>query len=200
MGHLLQVEQQVVNPEADPLADRGGLCGLEVGAAEADEGLCLEGLGGQPLDHGRQAGGHEIERLADEHEVGVVGDEGARGPEVDDRTGSRTVIGEGVEMSKHVVPHPALVVGRPGKVDRVEVSPHFGELLRRDGQAQFGLALGEGQPDPPPERVAVVVAPQPRHLGGGVAGGKRVFPAVAIGCGGSLHAGGSPKECGVTYQ
>ena len=52
MGDLLEIEEQVVDPEADPLADRGGLRRLEMRAAKADEILRLECLRGQPLDHG----------------------------------------------------------------------------------------------------------------------------------------------------
>ena len=58
---LLEVEQEIMNPEANPLADRGGLRGLQVGAAETDQIAILHRTVGQPLDHHGQAGRDEIE-------------------------------------------------------------------------------------------------------------------------------------------
>ena len=82
------------------------------------------------------------------------------------------------------------------------MSPLLRELALRDRQAEFGLRLGERQPGFPPEHVAVVVAPEPCHLGRCVSRGERIVPEIAgIGMAVGVHmrapvgreAGGEPR-------
>jgi hypothetical protein len=120
----------------------------------------------------------QAEAVSHDHEVGVVGDEGAGGPQVQEGPRRRRLVGEGVHVRHHVVAEAALVARRGGEVRVVEVRPHLGQRLVRDRQAQLTLGLRQRQPDPAPQPDAVRLAPQTLHRGGRVTGAERRGPAL----------------------
>lgn len=61
----------------------------------------------------------------------------ASGTEMDDGRSSWTLFAEYVNVRHHVVPGSLLFFGRGLEIDFVNVSLHFGDLLRLDGQAEF---------------------------------------------------------------
>ena len=168
-----------MDPEADALADGGGLGGLQVGEAEADDAAGLQCLGGEGLDHHRQPGSDQIEAVAHHHQIGVVGDKGTRGPEVEDRPGLGAGIAIGVQVGENVVPHLLLVGGRLHEIDRLQMGAELGDLLRRDRQAQLRLRLRQSQPGLTPQPVAMAIAPEAGHFRRGIPGCQRVFPHIA---------------------
>ena len=86
------------------------------------------------------------EGLAEQDQVGIVGDETARGPQVDDRPRRRALIAVGVDVGHHVVPELFLVNGRGFEIDVVDMLPQFRELAVGDRQTEFVLGLCQGHP------------------------------------------------------
>ena len=178
MGEFGKVEEEVVDPQADPLADCCRLSRLKMGVAQADQVPRLQGTIRQSLDRRGQAGNQDFHRIPQQHQVGIVGHKGAGGTEVQDRPRLRAGVAEGVQMGKDIVPHLSLVAGSLGKVDRLDRLPHRRQLGFGDREAEFGLSFGKGQPRLPPEAVAIAVAPNRRHLGGGIACGEGIVPDI----------------------
>ncbi len=87
MAHLGQVHEEVLQPQTGPLADGGELGRLKVGVGEAGEGAVTAGEAGELAGGCRQPPCEELQGLPDEQDVGVVGDEGAGGAEVEDASG-----------------------------------------------------------------------------------------------------------------
>ena len=106
---LAEVEDQLVAPEGRPLADRDELRGLEVGVAEAGQVLPAVGEVGQGVDRADEPVADQSERLADQDQVGVVGDVATGRAQVDDRPGLGRGVAEGVDVGHHVVAEPLLV-------------------------------------------------------------------------------------------
>ena len=176
---LLDVQREVLHPERGPLAHGGELGRLEVGVGQAGHGR--RAAAAKPLqrvEHGQQPAQHEAEAFADDQQVGVVGDEGAGGAEVEEGPGRGRLVAEGVDVGHHVVAEPPLVLGGRGQVGVVEMGAHLRQRRVRDVEPQLPLRLGQRQPEPAPEADAVRLAPEPLHGGRGVAGAERGTPAV----------------------
>ena len=143
---LLDIEKQVVEPEAGPLADGGGLGGLEMGVGQAGQSLVLlrkvteSGHGVyQELPHQQQAVPHL-------QNVGVVTHIAGGGAQVDDGLGLGADLAEGEHMGHHVVPDLVLMRRGGGIVDVVNVLAHLLNLLVADGDAQLLLRLRQRDP------------------------------------------------------
>ena len=119
------------------------------------------------------------EGLPVEDQVRVVPDEGAAGPEVDDALCRGRYVAEEVHVRHDVVAEAALVLGGLLEIQVVEPLPHLVQGLRRDGEAELVLCLGQGQPQAPPGSVAFGRSEDGLHLAGGVALPERM--AIAIG-------------------
>ena len=78
MLDFLQVLHQVVGPQAGPLAHRRGLGRLEVGKAQAGKAAIPCGERGQAIDGRHQPGTQQLERFAEQDQIGIVGDVAAR--------------------------------------------------------------------------------------------------------------------------
>ena len=109
---VLQVQQQVLDPEGGPLAHGGGLGRLEVGEAQA--GLVLP-LGGEAAPGRRSTSSRrraqQPQGLAADEQVAVVGDEAAGGPQVDDGPGGGRLVAPGVDGGHDVVAQAGLMAG-----------------------------------------------------------------------------------------
>src|SRR5262249_51149752 len=90
--HFVEIEREILRPQAGALAHRDGLRDLEVRVAETR-------LRAPALRERRERGDHRDQALLDEtqgaaieDQVRVVGDEAARGTEVDDRSRLRAQV------------------------------------------------------------------------------------------------------------
>jgi hypothetical protein len=90
-----------------------------------------------------------LQTLAEQDQVGVVGDKATRGPQVQDVAGLGADVAPGVDMRHYIVPQPPLVFGGAGQVNVVEGATQGIELFGADaglavriGQPQLGLGLG----------------------------------------------------------
>ena len=175
---LLDIHREVLHPERGALADGRELRRLEMGVGQAGRGTPLHGEHFECIEHRQQPPQHHPEPVPHHHHIGVVGDEGAGGTEVDHRARRRGLLAEGVHVGHHVVPEPLFVLRRLPQVGVVEVRPHLGDRGLGDGEPELPLALGQRQPDAAPEADAVRLAPEALHLGGGVAGAERGTVAV----------------------
>ena len=112
MLDLAQVEDQLVAPERGALADRHELRRLEVGVAQAGQRLVRLGEPAQGVDRGGRLVADDLQRRADQDQVGVVGDVAARRAQVDDRPGRGRRVAVGVDVRHHVVAESPLVAAR----------------------------------------------------------------------------------------
>jgi hypothetical protein len=97
---------------------------------------------------------------------------------VQEWAGRGRLLTEGVHVRHDVVPEAALVAGGGDEIGVVEVGPHLGQRLLRNGEAQLALRFRQRQPQPAPQADAVRLAPECLHRGRGVAGAQRRAPAV----------------------
>ena len=118
---FVQVQDEIVAPEAGAFADGGQLGRLEVREAERLQVAVACGKAGQGVDDADQAVAQQTQPLAHQDQVSVVGDIAAGGAEVDDVARGRGGVAIGVDVGHHVVAQAVLVAGRPGEVDVVHV-------------------------------------------------------------------------------
>ena len=141
----------------------------------AERGFVAPPLGevGEGAEDGDDARPQQRHPLPHLEKIAVVGDEAARGAEVDDAAGRGGAVPEGVDVRHHIVLEARLVAGDGVEVDVVEVRPHLGERLVGNGHAKRLLRLREGEPETAPEAVTGLWAPEREHRRGGVAFGER---------------------------
>jgi len=144
---VLGIEEKVLEPEAEALANGGGLGSLEVGVAKAGVRLVLGREAGEELEDMKEFLEEEREGLFELDEVGVVSDVGGGGAEVDDGFGVGAGVAEGVDMGHDVVAEFFFVGVDFVKVDVGGGRLHLGNLFGRDGEAMFVLGFGEGNPE-----------------------------------------------------
>jgi hypothetical protein len=92
-----------LDPEGGTLSDGGELSRLEVSPSESRKVLVLVGKLGETLDHNGKLGKDDVAGVAEENEVGIVGDVAGGGSEVNDGGGGRGVETENVDVSHNVV-------------------------------------------------------------------------------------------------
>jgi hypothetical protein len=172
-----------VTPQRRTFANRHELRRLEVGVAQAGQSLPLPGKGRQCVDCCNRLVADERKGLTHQDQVGVVGHEAARRPQVDDRTSDRGCVAQGVDVRHHVVPKSLFVGVRQVEIDGVQLAAQGRDLFRGDMQAQGLLRLGQGNPQPPPCRELGLRRPEPRHLPARVASDQRIVVDVVRGHG-----------------
>ena len=153
----LEIEQEVLQPQAGSFADRGRLGGLEMGHAEGRFVGPLLGKCGKGRHHRQNPCNHEIEGVAGDDEVRVVADVGRSRAEMEDRFGRRGEVGKGLEVGHDVVPGAFLVFPHPLEIvgGHLEVGQHLLEGFGWDLEPQLALGGGQRQPQAPPRGVAV---------------------------------------------
>jgi hypothetical protein len=178
---ILEVQQQVLDPERGPLAHGGGLGGLEVREPERGLVLPLGREGRQGRDHVLQAAAQQGQRLLHDEQVAVVGDETAGGPQVDDGARAWRLFAPGIDRRHHVMPQGGFMFRNDVEVHRVLGGPQFGELSLGHGQPKFRLGFGQGDPEPPPHPLAVERRQQAHHGLAGVAAGQGMLESLQFG-------------------
>ena len=178
---LLQVEDEILQPERAALSDRRRLGRLEVGVPEGGHVAVAAGEVGERLDAEHDPVANELKGVPMQDQVRVVPDERRRGTQVDDARRGGGVVAEEVDVRHHVVAEATLVLGGLLEVDGVERRAHLIERLLRDVQPDLPLALREREPQAAPRPVAVPRREDLLHLGRRVAVGERMAVAIEVG-------------------
>lgn len=134
-----QIHQQVLKPQACSLSDGDELGGLSVGETKAGQILVLVGERGKLINHDGELGDQDIESVAEEDQIGIVGAVARSGTPVDDTGGSGGNLAERMNVSHDVVPPALLLLG--GNLELVilngEVGLHLLNGIAGNGQTEF---------------------------------------------------------------
>ncbi len=164
MFQFCQIQHQVVGPHGGAFTDGGGLSGLEVGQAQARQIAVTGGKGGQPINDRHQPDTNDIDRFAQQNQIGVVRDETTGGSPVDDRPRRGADIAVSVHVGHYVVAETAFILPRGIEVDVLRLALQLGNLLVGNRQAQFLLGLSQRDPQESPGAKFALIAPQTAHL------------------------------------
>ena len=104
------------------------------------------------------------QRVAVDHEVGVVGDVAARRAQMDDARRARRVLAEGVDVRHHVVANLFFARAHHVIVDGADVGGKLVHLRLCDGQPQLMLRLCQTHPQPAPRFKAHIGRKQVQHI------------------------------------
>ena len=110
-----------LDPERGTLADRGELRGLEVGPSEGREVLVLLGKLAQSFNDDGEFREDDVAGVAEEDEVGVVGNVARSRSQVDNSGGGRGVEAKDVNVRHDVVATLLLLDGSLGHLLLIEV-------------------------------------------------------------------------------
>ena len=124
---FLQVQNEVVRPQATSFSDRRRLGGLQVGKSEAGQVAVLGRKGPHCIDGGRQTSRHQFECIAYQDDVGIVGDEAAGGPQVNNRFCVGALVAVRFDVGHDVMTSNSLVF--LGDI-QVQIGLKFAELVQ----------------------------------------------------------------------
>ena len=117
-----------------------------MGERQAGQGTVLHGESREMIDDFDQPGQDQVERVAKEDHVRIVGDEAARRAQVDDSRRLGADVPVGVDVRHDVVPQLSLVNGHRVEVDIVHLRPELLDLRLRNGEPQLRLRLRQRHP------------------------------------------------------
>ena len=177
---LFQIEEQILDPQGGALAYRGELGGLEMGEPQGGHVLVCAREAGERGDHAQQAAADQVHAGAGLDEIGVVGDIGRSGAQVDDAGGLGALQAVGMDMGHHVVADGFLALFRLFEVDVRLMGLEIRDLLFRDGQAQLPFRLGQQDPQLPPGLELVLGRKDETHARGGVAFDEGIFVLLDV--------------------
>src|SRR5207249_12088643 len=166
---LFRVEQKLLHPQRDALSDGRELRGLEVGVGQARQVAVAACQLGERHHDGRDPSEQQLQPLAHQDQVGVVGDVRAGRAEVEEGARRRRLVPEVMDVRHHVVPHTLLVLGGALQIGVVQVRAQLSERPVGDGEAELALGLHEREPQPPPQADPPALSPQRLHRGRSVA-------------------------------
>ena len=167
--HLLGVEHEILHPQGDPLADGRELRRLEMRVGEAGEGAVAPRHFAEGNQHRLKTPEQQLQALAHQQQIGVVGDVRAGGAEVQVAPRRRRLLAQVVDVGHDVVTQTLLVLGGAVEIGVVQMGAELLERGRRNVQPQLALRLHQGEPQPAPQPDAPALAPQRLHRGRGVA-------------------------------
>jgi len=171
---LLDVHRQLLRPKRGAFTDGGQLRRLEMREAERRQILPLRREGAQRIDGLGESLAEQLQRFAQDDELGVAADVLTRRAQMNDALRGGRDVFEGVHLGHHVVAKLLLVFGRVVEIDVVEVVAHLPQRVVGDAvQAELFFALGERKPKPSPQAELLGRAQQVKHFGRRVAGGER---------------------------
>ena len=176
----LEVEHEVLQPHAGPLAQGGGLGGLVMRIGQDGGILLRQGEVCQRADDAQQQTADLFHGVAEGDEVAVVVHVAACCAQVDDAARLRAVLAPGADVGHDVVAQLALIARSGGVVYDAELLPQLVHLLLRHGQAELHLVLGQRQPEPLPGRELVIRGEYLLHPLRSIARAERVFISVVL--------------------
>lgn len=147
------------------------------------------------LEEGSQLRRDELEPVAHQDEIRVVGDVAARGAEVDDRFGRGALLAVVGDVGHDVVAEVVLDRRDALEIDVVAAAAHLRDRLGRDGKPRLGLALGQGDPEVAPGPITATVREDLEHLGARVAVREGISVSVFFSRGHEGHLIAGPIEC-----
>ncbi len=164
-GDLVEVEEEVLDPEAGALPHGRRLRGLEVGPGEGGEiGVPLGELR-QRAHHTEALALHHPHRALHDEEVAVVDHEGAGRAKVEHGASGRRDLAEGAHVGHDIVAELPLELGGAREVDPVGVPFEVRHLLGgHAADPELTLGVGEGDPDPAPRADPRARREQAGHL------------------------------------
>ena len=176
--HLLEIEEQILEPQAGALPDRHGLGRLQVRVAERGHAGLRAGEGGQVIDRAQQPLAHDLQALEVLDQAVVVAHEGARRAEMDVLAGLGRDLAEMMHVRHDVVPQFALDLGDPVEVDLLARRVHGHDRRVGNVDAERPLLLGEGDPQVAPDERLHARGEDRRHVARGVAVDERMWVAT----------------------
>ena len=160
---ISEVEQKILHPQRAALANGGKLCRLQVCVAERRLVPPFMREHRHSAQRCGQLGAQNFQSAAHQNQIGVVSHEGRCGAEMYEWLGRWSRVAERVHVCHHIVTEPPLVVGDRREVDRVQRSTHLTDCRVGNVDAEPLLTFGQRQPEPAPQTVAVLRAPQLEH-------------------------------------
>ena len=171
----LQIHQKILQPQGGPLAQGGGLSGLEMGIGQSGGVPVPGGEIRQGID-GRQKQAANLQQAFPHlNHVGVIAHIAGSRAQVDNGHGQGAKIPEGVQVSHYVVTKVFLVFGHSFIINVVDMGAHLVDLRLGDVQPQLLLAFGQGDPQPAPGGEFEIRGEDMLHLFGCVAGTQGTF-------------------------
>ena len=144
MLDLLEVAEEILKPQAGALADRGELRRLEMGIGQRGRRPMTLGELGQGFDGCGGPPAQQDQSLTKQQDVGVVGNEGTGGTEMENAARVAGLFGKVAQMGHDVVPSLSLELGHAVEIDLVTGSLEGGQLAFVDCQPELLLRRGEG--------------------------------------------------------
>ena len=176
---VLEVHQELLDPERRALADGRRLCGLEVRESQRRQILVFLRELRKHADDVDKLFADDLHRLGHDDDIGIIAHVAARRAEVDDASRLRALLAVGVDMAHHVVADYALARFGDLIVDVVGMRLELVDLLLRDRQAELHLAFRQRDPQAAPRFELHIRREKVFHLLVGIAGGKWGFVGVS---------------------
>ncbi len=146
MFNLLEIERQVIGPQAGSLTHGRWLSRLQMRESKACRVALSCGKSSQRVDNTHQPVAHQLESLPQQDQIGVIGHETARSAQMDNGPRQGTLVAIGVHVRHDIMPQLTLVLLRHVKIDLVDVCAHFLQLVVANIDSQFLLGLGQRDP------------------------------------------------------
>lgn len=178
-AQLVEVEREVLRPEARTLADRHRLRHLKVRVAKAWLGAPRSRKLTERAQHRYQALLAKAQRIAIHDQVRVVGDKATGGAKMNDRPSRLCQFTKVVHMRHHVVAQFFLQCGTTIPVELIAVRLEVFDLRLCHREAKVTFCLGQRDPEVAPGGVASARREQRRHFLACITFDQRVIKPVA---------------------
>lgn len=113
---VAQIHQQILDPETSTLANGHQLGGLTVSEAQTREVLVLLSELGQLVDDNSQLGDEDVETVAEQDQIGVVGTVARGSTPVNDTSGGGGNQAKGMDVGHDIVSPALLLLGGNGEL------------------------------------------------------------------------------------
>ena len=168
---LRQIQQQILNPQAGPLAHGGGLGRLKMGEAKGWQIPIFFRKIVQAANHIQQFGFQQAQRVPHNDYVGVIAHIAAGCAQVNNAAGRGTAIAICMHMGHHIMAQLFLISGGGGVVNILRVRFQLRQLFVSNRQAQLLLGFRQHNPQLAPGAEFVVRREDELHFLAGVAAG-----------------------------
>ena len=154
---ILEVEDELVQPQRRTLSDGRRLCRLEVGVRERRHILILHRELTELVDDIDELLMYELETLPHDDDIGVVADIAGGRTEVDDALRVRALYAVRIHMAHNIVTNLLLTCLCHLIIDLILMCLQLIDLLLRDVEAQLMLRLCQCDPELSPGTELVVL-------------------------------------------